>query len=241
MIKQFLFYSFLFIYSSVGFSQTAKNISGRLVSEGTALPAIDIVNSTTKKVTKSDNKGNFTIQAKMGDELYIISNDYFDQQITVFKKLFEQESIVIELEKRPIELDGVTVSRAESMKIKVTQADMDEAKLIKQQNTLKVQNVHTGEIENGVDFVRIGKGIGNWFKKKQKPFMDFREYIALHFKSDFFINELKLKPDEVPLFLAFCEVDIKSKGISERQNLLETTKFLLNKNEDFKKPIESNK
>ncbi|MGL2962334.1 hypothetical protein ACSVH2_00780 [Flavobacterium sp. RSB2_4_14] len=248
MIKQLVFCLLLFFCSSLGFSQKPKLVHGKIVSEEMALSAIDIVNINSKKITKSASDGSFSIMAKIGDELFIISKEYIDQKIVLTKQQFDQKNLIVKLEKKPIELEDVNVVKAESMKIKVSQADMDQAKLIKQQNTLKVPNVQTGEIENGVDFVRIGKDISKLLKNKDEektsntaPKIGFKEYINSNFDNVFFIEELKIKAEEVNLFISYCEVDATSKSILENQNLLETTEFLLNKNEDFKKPIESNK
>ncbi len=113
---------------------------------------------------------------------------------------------------------------------------------------MKVPNVQTGEIENGVDFVRIGKDVSKLLKNKDEEKtantaskMGFKKYITYNFDTVFFTEELKIKAEEVNLFISYCEVDYKSKTILENQNLLETTEFLLNKTEDFKKPIETKK
>jgi hypothetical protein len=248
MMKQFLSLLFVFFLFSDCFSQTTKPINGKVLSGGMALSGIDIVNMNSKKITKSDSNGSFSILGKTGDELFIISKEYLDQKIVLTQAQFDLNNLIITLEKKPIELDNVTIQRVESMKIKVSQADLDEVKLEKQKNALKVQNVYTGEIENGVDFVRIGKGIANLFKNKDEEKtetpvnpINFKDYITTNFDNVFFIEQLKLNPEEINLFISYCEIDSKSKTILENQNLLETIEFMLSKNEDFKKPIDTNK
>jgi hypothetical protein len=248
MIKQLVFCLLLFFSCFFGISQTSKLIHGKIMFGEMAVSAIDVVNINSKKITKSASDGSFSIMAKTGDELFIISKEYIDQKLVLTKQQFDQKNLIVKLEKKPIELEDVNIVKAESMKIKVSQAEMDEAKLNKQQSTLKVANVYTGEIENGVDFVRIGKDISNLLKNKDEEktantssTIGFKEYITSNFEPIFFIEELKIKAEEINLFISYCEVDVASKSISENQNLLETMEFLLNKNEDFKKPIETNK
>ena len=244
-MKHILYFILLF-NCFVGFSQTEKVIHGTILSNEVALPAIDIVNMSSKKSAKTDSDGRFKLSANVGDELFIISKDYTDRKIILTQEQFNQNNFIFYLEEKPIELDDVNIVKVESMKIKTSQADIDEIKLKKQQNALKVPNVYTGEIENGVDFIRLGKEIGKLFKNKEKsknqlPPIEFKDYISTNFDNVFFVEELELKPEEINSFISFCERDTQAKTISENQNLLETMDFLINKNEDFKKAIDTNK
>lgn len=224
----------------IGFSQTGKLLNGKVVTGETALSSIDIVNVTSKKITKTDNNGNFVIMAKANDELLIISKEYTDQSIVVTQNDLEKNSLVVRLEDRPIELSEVSVTKAKSVKYKVSQGDLDKVKLEKQANTPKVVGVYDGSIENGVDFIRLGKGIVNLFKNKdttevKPPPPAFRDYMAANFSSDFYTRKLKIQPDDVYLFVSFCEADPKSKVVAAEQDPLKTTEFLLLKKEEFKK------
>lgn len=207
-----------------------------------ALKNIDIVNTNSKKTSTTDSNGNFSILVKTGDELFIISKEYVDLKMILTQENLISDNLVIHLEKKPIELDDVEITTTPSVKFKVSQADIDAAKLSKQANTLKVQNVYDGTIENGVDFVRMAKGLRNLFKNKDQekrentlPPIPFKDYLALNFDTNFYTQKLKLKPEEIELFITYCEADPKAKTISERQDVLEALSFLLAKNEAFKK------
>lgn len=204
------------------------------------MSSVDIVNINSKKITKTDSNGNFSIAAKINDELLIITKEYIDQTIVVTQKELDKSNLVIRLEKKPIELNEVEVTKTPALKYKVSQSDLDNAKLAKQVNTPKVVGVYDGTIENGVDFIRLGKGIVNLFKGKDSatatpPPPTFKQYMTAHFSNDFYTQKLKINPDEVYLFQSFCEADPKSKVIAAHQDQLEATEFLLSKNEEFKK------
>ena len=247
MKQVLLLLSFLFSYCFC-FSQTEKLIHGKVTSGEISLKNIDIVNMNSKTTTTTDSDGNFNILAKVDDDLFIISKEYIDLKITLTQKKFDKNNLIIPLEKKPIEIDEVTITNIPSMKIEVTQASMDQIKLAKQASRPKVPNVYTGEIENGMDFIRIGKDIIGLFKNKEKakpkktlPTIEFKDYIHATFNEDFFIKKLKLNSDEIGLFLSFCEVDPKTKSIVEHQDEFETIDFLISKKEAFKKLNSSNK
>ncbi len=96
-------------------------------------------------------------------------------------------------------------------------------------------------IENGMDFIRIGKMIGKLFKKG-KPnrvevvqYGDFSKKAIKTMKHSFFTNTLNLKEDEIGLFLIYCENDSKSKSFLKPESQFELIDFLIAKYQEFKK------
>ena len=92
-----------------------------------------------------------------------------------------------------------------------------------------------------MDFVRIGKDIIKLFTtkdeniKSKKPKIEFKEYINANFDTAFFTKTLNLKPEEIFLFLEFCEADSKAKTIVDSNNKMMSMEFLIKKNKAFQK------
>ncbi|WP_284652731.1 hypothetical protein [Flavobacterium terrisoli] len=241
-MKPFFLFFLFFFNGAIGFAQSEKIIHGKILFGEKALSAIDIVNLNSRESTITDKDGHFSINAKIKDTLFIISKEYNDRRIALTKELLDQKNLILYLEKKPIELDEVGIVGIKNQKITIQQADLDKIKLEKQARTLKVPNVYTGEIENGVDFIRLGKDIIGLFKNKDKdksqkplPPISFRDYLTTHFDTNFYTQKLKLKPEEISLFISFCEADPKAKIISQHQDILEATGFLISKKEEFQK------
>ena len=51
----------------------------------------------------------------------------------------------------------------------------------------------------------------------------------------FYLENLKLKEDEIDLFIQFCETDPKSNQVIKDNNILSMMDFLTIKNKEFKK------
>lgn len=195
---------------------------------------------TTKKVASSDNNGNFTIWAKVNDELYIISKVHIDRKIVVTQKDFD-DRLIITLSEKPIELEEVKIAAKPLGGYKVSQADIDLIKLEKQITRPVNASVYTGEIVNGMDFIRIGKDIIKLFKKKdenKKPpklQIEFKDYVKDNFQEDFYTKTLALKSDDIFRFLEFCDADPSAKTIANSNSKIAVLEFLLAKNKAFKK------
>lgn len=191
-------------------------------------------------MTSSDNNGYFTIWAKVNDELYIISKEHIDRKIVVTQKDFDN-TLIIQLSEKPIELKEVKIEAKPLGGYKVSQADIDMIKLEKQITRPVNQSVYTGEIVNGMDFIRIGKGIINLFKKKEEyskpkqPKMAFKEYVESNFDSTFFSKTLAIKPDDIFRFMEFCDADPIAKTIADDKNKLTVMDYLIAKSKAFKK------
>jgi len=235
-------YGFFLFFSILGFSQSGKLLHGKVLSEGKAVGLVDVVNMNSKKSSTTDSDGNFSLWIEAGDELYFLSKDYSDLKKVITTTDLTQNPLVIILTKKPIELEDVEIVKKSSLKVQISQADIDAIKLTKQSQALKVVNVYDGTIENGVDFVRMFKGISNWFKNKDKeplqkpvPPPSFKDFLSSHYDRNFYLNNLKLKPEEIDLFIAYCETDSRATELAARQDILEMADFLFEKNESFRK------
>lgn len=239
-MKQKLLLLLIFFTFLNCFSQDRKTVRGKVVFNEMAIEKIDIVNLAIKKSSTTDAEGNFSIEAKVGDELFVLSKDYYDIKITLTKEDFILEKLIIPLNKKPIELDEVTITNVGKVNFGISPEEIRMAKLAKFENSPKVLGVYTGEMPYGVDFVGLFKKIFKSNKKKDKEgtskFASFKEYAVSKFDvNEFFYKKLDLNLEELDLFMAFCETDTNYKAIMQREDTLETLEFLTAKNEAFKK------
>jgi len=117
----------------------------------------------------------------------------------------------------------------------------DQSKLEKEAINQKPIGVYDGTLVNSADLMRIGKMILKLFVKEKEmtknkiPEIKFKELATATCTQDYFNKTLQLKPEEVSLFLEFCDADPKSKTILENTNPLSLMDFLFAKNIEFKK------
>lgn len=106
---------FTLIFSLILF-QTAwgqvKTIQGKLSAEDNpqTLEPIDIINQQSGDITSSDESGNFSISAQIGDTIAINSLSYKPKNIVITPRIFENGSFSTTLELAVYQLDRVVVN-----------------------------------------------------------------------------------------------------------------------------------
>jgi len=241
-MKVKLLSAFLFFAYQFSFSQTVK---GKTIYNNYAVQNVEIINATTKMMTVSKENGNFEIVAKDNDILVFISKEHQVKKLILNSKLFTNNELIVELTLKAEELSEVVITNMPSIKLssdaKYEQSKLDKYAIENAANALKVGGVYMGGIENGMDFMRIGKMIGSLFRKDKKPSkkaeptMPFIDFAKSSCDERYFLKTLNLKEDEIDLFLEFCDADPRSKKIAETQNILSVMDFLFEKNNAFKK------
>ena len=237
---------FIFILYHSGFAQANKRIQGQVFFDKTAAIKVEVINATAKNVTLSDTDGKFVIDISINDVLVFVAKNHEIKELKISVAIVNQGIIKIALSPKVEELKEVIVQNMTSIKLskdaKWEQAKLDQYTLEKNAKKLKNPGVYTGSIENGMDLMRIGGMIFKLFRKDKeevkKVQVDHINFITLAKAScdqKFYIGTLKLKPEEIALFLQFCEADPKSEALTKNSNVLSMMDFLSTKNIEFKK------
>jgi hypothetical protein len=227
------------------FSQNEKQIIGQVSSDHTFIEKVEVVNLNSKKITATNSKGEFTILAKANDSLYFICKNYYLKRIKLNQDLLNQDNIWVEIFKKPEELDEIIITKAPTIHWKTDEKwereKNYEIALERGAKSLKVPGVYTGNIENGANLNLIADLFKSIFVKEKEPAKKtlppkkFKELASLNCDQKFYLQTLKLKPDEIYLFLEFCDADPRSKTLIENSNVLSMMDFLSAKNIEFKK------
>ncbi|MFV8270690.1 hypothetical protein ACNQGP_12270 [Flavobacterium sp. GT2N3] len=229
----------------VGFSQTEKILKGKVFFENSMIPGVEVINANSKKMTVSDANGNFYIAVKPKDLLVFVSKKYELKKVLLEKEFLDKAILTVSLLLKPEQLDEVVVTKMPSIKLstdkKYEQGKLDKLALEKAAKTIKNPGVYQGTIENGMDLMRIGSMVLGLFAKEKEsvqktvPEIQFKELARTTCDQKFYIETLKLKPEQIALFLEFCDADPKSKTVLENSNILSMMDFLSTKNIEFKK------
>jgi hypothetical protein len=242
-MKVKLLVTLFYVYGQFCFSQTVK---GKVVFNNYSIPNVEIVNSTSKSFTTSDTNGLFSILAKPNDVLVFVAKVYEIKSLTITSKMITENNLDVTLVLKAEELKEIFINNQPSIKLgadtKWEQGKLDQYTLEKNTQRLNVVGVNKHTIDNGMDFMRIGKMIGSLFKKEKDSVPNTKKSLRTNFiieaknnfDTKFFIGTLKLKPEQIDLFLQFCDTDPKSKTLIQDSNALAMMEFLIEKNTAFK-------
>ncbi|WP_396168413.1 hypothetical protein [Flavobacterium sp.] len=226
-----LLFTTLVFSVSFCFSQTNKPKKGKVLCENFPLQGIEVLNLNSKRTTKTDTNGEFSIAVEVKDSLMFISKNYHYKKICIKKEDLRNNNLVINLTRKPEELEEVVVIKKKAFpKVGFDKNIANQLTIEKAAKNPKPYGVYDGTIENG-----MGLAIPIGGSRKKIHQIDFKELVKKNTDEKYYSEILNLKPEEIGLFLEFCDADPKSKEVLNNTNPLKLMNFLLEKNIAFKK------
>ncbi len=230
-----------FLIFQFSFSQeTRKSLHGEAENTVFQVDGGYVINLNTKSKTFISSQGFFDILAKAKDTLLVSSLAFKPKKIVLSETDFSTSLFKTNLEIQETQLAEVVIKK-EKIKPKLAfnsqkYVDMQffDDKYSSPKNRLMPPD---GTIENGMDFVAIGKKIIKLFVKNKPEKIteiDFATMIHKTISNDFFVKNLKIKEEKINLFLAYCDNDPKSKAPILMQNKFYLIDFLISKSQEFK-------
>jgi hypothetical protein len=232
---------FLFLIVQISFSQSETVDKGKILCNNFPIENIEIINLNSEKSAFSNSAGEFSIVAKSEDVVVFASKLYDYKRISVLPEYLNNCIQIISLIKKPEELNEVIVTKMKWQHIGSDKNASNQIALDKMQSQIKNPFIYDGSITNGPDLMKIGKLIIDLFKKdktevkKEIPEIQFYELAKNKNYQEYYSKSLNLKPEEIELFLQFCDADPKSKIVAQNNNSLAMMDFLFAKNLEFKK------
>jgi len=215
-------------------SQTEKVLNGKVLSQKIPLNKVEVINKTAHISTRTNELGEFSILVRPQDSVLFFSKDYFFGRLKISQQDIDQNNIVVNMILKPEELNEIVITKVEIDKVKL---DADATADVLISKKAKDLFWNTGVNDNSI---REGLRVAFPLKGKQKKKIELdddrvKKLILAYCPPDFFIKNLKLKPEEKELFIDFCDTDPKSKTLLENPNVLTVMDFIYTKNEEFKK------
>ncbi|PIF32502.1 hypothetical protein CLU81_3046 [Flavobacterium sp. 9] len=222
-----------FLTYQLSISQTEKLLKGKVRSETILLKDVEVINKTAQTSTRTNNLGEFSISVKAQDSLIFYSKDYFFTRLKITTKDIENSNLLVNMILKPEELNEVVINQVEFDKVKISADDLADLLISKKAKDL---SWNTGVSDNSIrEALRISFPLKGKQKKTIEVDQRFKKLVMASCSRAFFINDLKIKPEEKELFLDFCDADPRSKKLLENSNVLSTMDFLYAKNVEFQK------
>ena len=236
----------LLFFFQLSFSQNEnrKSLHGQFINRSASVDNGYVYNLNSKTRTFISDQGFFDVLAKAKDTLLVSSPSFKSKKIVIQDKDFSKPLFAVNLEAQTTLLKEVIVKRKAEIK-PITGGSQgivdlqffDDAKSSPVNRTMPSD----GTIENGMDFVRVYKMVSKLFrngsakKTDLNSALDFSDVVSKGIDTYFFTNTLKLKNEEIGLFLEYCENDPKSKSLIKQEDEFLLIDFLITKNEEFKR------
>ncbi|WP_420593431.1 carboxypeptidase-like regulatory domain-containing protein [Robiginitalea biformata] len=218
-------------------------LRGTVLYRNTPVPGENVLNAGAGTATTTDDNGQFTIPAKLGDTLYFIALAYQFKQVPVDEEVIRRNRMVVEVTEKVTELDEVTVSPEEQQEFlrlrnedfKGFDYDTDETTEI--QNTALDPTVRG--MEYGLNFVNIFKLLTGGLKSRgeEQPAVQASTVIRQIYDDAFFVRDLGIPQAQIPDFLDFVDAQLPSRTLLRRDREFELIDFLVDQSETFRKTV----
>ncbi|WJS96104.1 hypothetical protein NYQ10_06515 [Flavobacterium johnsoniae] len=221
-----------FFTYQLSISQTEKVLNGKVLSQNIPLNKVEVINKTAKTSTRTNELGEFSILAKVQDSLIFFYKDSFFSRLKISQKNINQNNLIVNAILKPEELNEVVITKVKFDQVKF---DADAVADVLIDKKAKDLFWNTGVNDNTIrEGLRVSFPLKGKPKKKIELDDDrFKKMVMAFCPPDFFITNLKIKPEEKELFIDFCDSDPKSKMLLEQPNVLATMDFLFTKNKEF--------
>jgi hypothetical protein len=219
-------------------------LKGQVRNDLVPVENVIVFNVNSKNGVIVNSYGFFNIIAKVGDSLVFSSLTFKSKKLVLSEKEFIVPQFVVEMDIFTNELAEVLILAKKEVNPLSggTQKYVDIQYFDDERSSPKnIAMSRDGSIEMGVDFVRIYKDVLKILRKNNPEKVDFykdtsfSELALVRVNYSFFANTLKLKDDEIKLFLVFCENDPKSRTLMAPSEEFQLIDFLVSKNKEYKR------
>jgi hypothetical protein len=221
-----------FCYFQICFSQ---NIKGKITANNLPISNVEVINVSSKEVVNTSAEGVFEIKATTSNWIIFYHKDYDVVKIYIDSLFDFNKSLEVQLFQKSTKIEEVLVEKKQPF-LKGLKTEMPVIPYNKPST-----NFSDGTVNTPVDFIQVFGLIKGLFKNKNKVSfkpkepVQFRTFTSQSYTSEFLVNSLKLKPEEIEEFLNFCSFDPISKEAVENSDKLILLQFLITKSKEFKK------
>ena len=232
---------YLFCQICLGQTLTRKPLHGMVVNDSVNVQSGYVLNVNSNSRTFIKAQGYFDILAKTNDTLLFSSMGLKSKKVVLADKDFAVSVLRVKMNTLVNPLKEVVVTKTTIKPNLGNIQNIIDREYFDDKQSSSDNPLMPTEIKYGMDIDRIGRMIWKSFfkenanKEKEVYQGDFTEIVPKRMHQFFFTNTLKLKEDEIGLFLIYCENDPKSKALLKPEAEFELIEFLVVKNEEFKR------
>ncbi len=229
-----------------GFSQTddRRPLRGQVIYRNVPVANENVINTTAERATITNDKGEFLIYVKEGDELVFTAVNYQIEILKVSSEILKRNRLVVEVNEKVTELDEVTVSPENQKKFLQLQNEEFKGYEYETDATSEFRNIALDpdvQLRDGLNFVNIFKALflsgKNDVGQEREP-LKVSEVLRQVYEDDFFVRDLQLPQDKIDAFLLYCDSRLPAQSLLRKDNEFQLIEFLVNQSKEFRKGLD---
>ncbi len=217
-------------------------LRGTVLYRNSVVPNENVINTTAQLATITNERGEFTIPVKTGDELVFMAVNYQLQMVEVTEDILKNNRLVVEVTEKVTELDEVVVSpedqeefiRLSNEEFKGFEYETDQTTEV----TNIAEDMTVRGMQYGLNFVNIFKLLASTVSGDGKPEeaapLKASEVLRQVYDDSFFVQDLQIPQDQIDAFLLYCDNQLPPRTLLRKENEFELIDFLVTQSEDFR-------
>jgi hypothetical protein len=246
-MKKLLFPLITTLICAVSFSQTQNRelLRGTVLYMSMPVANENVINNSAGEGTITNEKGEFVIPAKEGDELFFLALNYQMKRVVVDADILKKGRLVVEVNEKVMELDQVTVSPEDQKEFIRLRNEDFKGYDYETDETSEVVNIAQDPtirgMQNGLNFVNLFKLLAGTLKnsdRSEAPGIKLSEALRQVYDDSFFVKDLGIPKESIEDFLVYCDTRMPSSTLLQKSNEFELIDFLVNQSEVFRNRLQ---
>ncbi len=222
-------------------------LRGQVLYRNISVPNENVINVTSEAGTVTNDRGEFAIAVKEGDELAFTAVNYQLMVVKITNDILQKNRLVVEVNEKVTQLDEVVVTPDDPERfIQVKNEELKEFEY-EQDRSTEVENIampRTGNIlRDGLNLKNIFKVLLKTNKEKATsgPKLKVSEVLRHVYDDAFFVLDLKIPQDKIDAFLVYCDAQSPEQELLRQDHEFQLIDFLVTQSKNFRETLDDEK
>lgn len=245
-MKKLILLALLTVFTGTGImnaqDEPRKILRGKVLYRNSNVANENVINSTAQRATITNDRGEFEIPARVGDELVFTALNYQIEVVEITEEIMERNRLVVEVNEKVTELDEVVISPENQEEFLQLRNEEFKEYSYDTDPTSEVRNVafesNNNRLQDGLNFVNIYKALASLVTKDktpdQAPRLAVSEVLRKVYDDRFFVVDLDIPQDEIGEFLIYVDDRIPARELLRKDNEFQLIDFLVEESKRFR-------
>ena len=223
---------FLCVAMSYSQDDDRQYLRGQVLYRNVNVPNENVINVTTERATITNDKGEFGIMVKAGDQLVFTAINY---QLKVVDTELDEVVVTPENQEKFLQ--------AQNKEFLNRDYEYETDRLTAVEN-IALSDADKG-MKDGLNFVNIFKALmlatkGSDTDVEREP-LKVSEVLRQVYDDEFFVLDLKLPQEKIDDFLLYCDTQLPERSLLQKRNEFQLIDFLVTHSKTYLEGLEAEK
>ena len=239
------FLLFVGFISASAQEEDRRLLRGQVLYRNSVVVNENVINTTTENATITNDKGEFAIRVKEGDELVFTALTYQSKIVTITEEILKKNRLVVEVNEKVTQLDEVVVSPENQKKfLELKNEEFKEYEYeidrLSEVRNVAMRDPGSRRLRDGLNFANIFRALikaaSNKDTEERTP-LKMSEVLRQVYDDEFFVTDLQIPQDKIDAFLIYVDTQVPEQSLLKKDNEFQLIDFLVTQSGIFRKQL----